>query len=429
MAVAFCITAGGSGMGMVEKVGQRHGEDLCQADSKYLSMQWSLLLPTSDALQAREGVQFMFDCVSGLCTTPNIHGCILADDMGLGKTLQSITLLYTLLCQGFGGKPLVRKSIIVTPTSLVSNWEAEIKKWVGESVRLVALCESSREDVVSAIDSFTNPERNLQVLIVSYETFRMHSSKFSSSDSCDLLICDEAHRLKNDQTITNRALAAPPCKRRILLSGTPLQNDLEEFFAMVNFTNPGILGSIAHFRRYYEAPIICGREPVATVEEKKIGAERPAELSVNAASITSGKSGTEQNMDSAATVTAFGLMQQKCLGLSLWATKGIAFTLQLCCEELIGNIQECHQICCLLLLHLLGQGFWLKSERSGLLAAAIGCLTLALSTSPSSAQKRNMLCDEVSSGHIETEKKFGVLSTLFEYSIQSSCLTICLEAL
>ncbi|BAU00864.1 hypothetical protein VIGAN_10250000 [Vigna angularis var. angularis] len=229
----------------------------------------------------REGVQFMFDCVSGLCTTPNIHGCILADDMGLGKTLQSITLLYTLLCQGFDGKPLVRKSIIVTPTSLVSNWEAEIKKWVGERVRLVALCESSREDVVSAIDSFTNPETNLQVLIVSYETFRMHSSKFSSSDSCDLLICDEAHRLKNDQTITNRALAALPCKRRILLSGTPLQNDLEEFFAMVNFTNPGILGSIAHFRRYYEAPIICGREPAATVEEKKIGAERSAELSVN----------------------------------------------------------------------------------------------------------------------------------------------------
>ncbi|XP_022636863.1 uncharacterized protein LOC106762274 isoform X9 [Vigna radiata var. radiata] len=75
------------------------------------------------------------------------------------------------------------------------------------------------------------------------------------------------------------------------------------------------------------------------------------------------------------------------------------------------------------------EGFWLKSERSGLLAAAIGCLTLALSTSPSPAQIRNMLCDEVSSGHIETEKKFGVLSTLFEYLKQSSCLTICLEAL
>ncbi|KAK7308778.1 hypothetical protein RJT34_05004 [Clitoria ternatea] len=228
----------------------------------------------------REGVQFMFDCVSGLCTTPNIHGCILADDMGLGKTLQSITLLYTLLYQGFDGKPMIRKAIIVTPTSLVSNWEAEIKKWVGQRVHIVALCETTREDVVSGIDNFTSPRSNLQVLIVSYETFRMHSSRFSSSDSCDLLICDEAHRLKNDQTMTNRALAALPCKRRILLSGTPLQNDLEEFFAMVNFTNPQILGDIAHFRRYYEAPIICGREPAATAEEKKLGAERTVELSV-----------------------------------------------------------------------------------------------------------------------------------------------------
>ncbi|XP_045816620.1 protein CHROMATIN REMODELING 25 isoform X2 [Trifolium pratense] len=227
----------------------------------------------------REGVQFMFDCVAGLCDTPDIYGCILADDMGLGKTLQSITLLYTLLSQGFQGNPMVRKAIIVTPTSLVSNWEAEINKWLGQRVRLIALCETTRQDVISGINSFTSPQSKLQVLIVSYETFRMHSSKFSSSDSCDLLICDEAHRLKNDQTITNKALAALPCKRRVLLSGTPLQNDLEEFFAMVNFTNPGILGGIAHFRRYFEAPIICGREPAATAEEKKLGAERTAELS------------------------------------------------------------------------------------------------------------------------------------------------------
>ncbi|KAH0681279.1 hypothetical protein KY284_022364 [Solanum tuberosum] len=227
----------------------------------------------------REGVQFMFDCVSGALSSFNINGCILADDMGLGKTLQSITLLYTLLRQGFDGKAMVRKAIIVTPTSLVSNWEAEISKWVGERVKLVALCESTRDDVVSGIESFINPRSNIQVLIVSYETFRMHSSKFSNSGSCDLLICDEAHRLKNDQTLTNRALASLACKRRVLLSGTPMQNDLEEFYAMVNFTNPGILGDAAHFRRYFETPIICGREPTATEEEKKLGSDRSAELS------------------------------------------------------------------------------------------------------------------------------------------------------
>ncbi|XP_058778584.1 protein CHROMATIN REMODELING 25-like [Vicia villosa] len=254
-------------------------EDPPDPDSNFTAISVDTLLVRFLRPHQREGVQFMFDCVAGLCDTPDINGCILADDMGLGKTLQSITLLYTLICQGFDGKPMVRKAIIVTPTSLVSNWEAEIKKWVGERIRLVALCESTREDVISGINSFTSPRSNLQVLIISYETFRMHSSKFSDSGSCDLLICDEAHRLKNDQTITNRALAALPCKRRVLLSGTPLQNDLEEFFAMVNFTNPGVLGHIAHFRRYFEAPIICGREPAATAEEKKLGAERTAELS------------------------------------------------------------------------------------------------------------------------------------------------------
>ncbi|KAG2306228.1 hypothetical protein Bca52824_025976 [Brassica carinata] len=227
----------------------------------------------------REGVQFMFDCVSGLHGSENINGCILADDMGLGKTLQSITLLYTLLCQGFDGTPMVKKAIIVTPTSLVSNWEAEIKKWVGDRIQLIALCESTRDDVLSGIDSFTRPRSALQVLIISYETFRMHSSKFGQSGSCDLLICDEAHRLKNDQTLTNKALASLTCKRRVLLSGTPMQNDLEEFFAMVNFTNPGSLGDAAHFRHYYEAPIICGREPTATEEEKNLAADRSAELS------------------------------------------------------------------------------------------------------------------------------------------------------
>lgn len=61
---------------------------------------------------------------------------------------------------------MVKKAIIVTPTSLVSNWEAEIKKWVGERVLLIALCESSREDVVSSIDSFVHPKSSLQVYYV-----------------------------------------------------------------------------------------------------------------------------------------------------------------------------------------------------------------------------------------------------------------------
>ena len=59
------------------------------------------------------------------------------------------------------------------------------------------------------MDGIKPTESNLQVLIVSYETFRMHHEKFKDASSCDLLICDEAHRLKNDQTLTNKVEAAP----------------------------------------------------------------------------------------------------------------------------------------------------------------------------------------------------------------------------
>ena len=114
---------------------------------------------------------------------------------------------------------------------------------------------------------------------MSYETFRVHAPKFSAPGSCDLLICDEAHRLKNADTLTSRALGALPCAARVLLSGTPLQNRLDEFHAMVDFANPGVLGDAATFRRRFEAPILAGREPGAAPEVAALGSERAGELS------------------------------------------------------------------------------------------------------------------------------------------------------
>ncbi|KAI3972247.1 hypothetical protein MKW92_041536, partial [Papaver armeniacum] len=62
--------------------------------------------------------------------------------------------MYNLLRQGFDGEAMAKKAIIVTPTSLVSNWESEIKKWFVDRLQLIALCESTRDDVVSGIDGF-----------------------------------------------------------------------------------------------------------------------------------------------------------------------------------------------------------------------------------------------------------------------------------
>jgi SNF2 family DNA or RNA helicase len=134
--------------------------------------------------------------------------------------------------------------------------------------------------VMKGIRNFLNVDR-IKVMVLSYETFRRYVELFltKAETCCDLLILDEAHRLKNNATGTSVALSQLPCRRRVLLSGTPLQNDLVEFFAIVNFTNPGVLGTPSHFRRHYQSPILTGREPDSTEEEDKLGKQRSQDLS------------------------------------------------------------------------------------------------------------------------------------------------------
>ena len=94
-----------------------------------------------------------------------------------------------------------------------------------------------------------------------------------------LLVCDEAHRLKNsagNKTINAlRSIATP---RKVLLTGTPIQNKLSEFFAMADFCNPSILQDLATFKRVYQIPIEKGRNKRASQEEKRLGEERSAQL-------------------------------------------------------------------------------------------------------------------------------------------------------
>ncbi|CAK4415481.1 unnamed protein product [Aphanomyces euteiches] len=223
----------------------------------------------------REGVQFLFDCVTGIRGFAGT-GCILADDMGLGKTLQSITILYTLLCTSIENPdlPTIHRAIVVCPTSLVKNWDDEIVKWLKGTVKTVALYESGRENVLSGIMNFINGSKygnksmGPKVLIISYETFRTHAEKFAQEpQACELLICDEAHRLKNSQSQINQALA-----------GTPMQNDLEEFYAMVDFTNPDILGDPREFRRRFLGPILVGREPDCSDHDRKLAQRCSSEM-------------------------------------------------------------------------------------------------------------------------------------------------------
>lgn len=112
------------------------------------------------------------------------------------------------------------------------------------------------------------------MLCISYDQFRIFAPSLTKIPGVDLLICDEGHRIKNDKIKTTQVLASLPTKRRIILSGTPIQNDLEEFYSMVNFVNPGVLDTPEKFNRIWALPIITGRDPNATDEEKEIGRKR-----------------------------------------------------------------------------------------------------------------------------------------------------------
>ncbi|CAG9464127.1 unnamed protein product [Pedinophyceae sp. YPF-701] len=229
----------------------------------------------------REGVSFMFECVTGIKGYGG-QGLILADDMGLGKTLMGISLTWSLMNNGhelLGGDPIAKRAVIVCPTSLVSNWASEFVKWLQGRCKTLPLEDASADEVASSIEQFLHPRRPYHVMIVSYETFRKHAHRFERPGTCDLLICDEAHRLKNPGTQTNRALSAMDCKRRVMLTGTPIQNHLDEFYAMVSFANPGVLGDPGEFRSRYEAPILAGREPGAPDDVAELGRKRTEELS------------------------------------------------------------------------------------------------------------------------------------------------------
>jgi len=229
----------------------------------------------------REGVKFMYECVMGMRDFDG-QGCILADDMGLGKTLQSVCLIYTLLKTGITARaaPTAKRVIVVCPCSLVKNWDNEFVKWLGPgTVKTIALAESDRKTVEKNLDVFVKTKM-FNVLIASYETMRTHIGRLNRvKDCCDLLVCDEAHRLKNRENQTSKALFSLPCKRRVLLTGTPMQNDLTEFFAMVDFINPGVLGTEEEFRKNYLSHILRGREPDATDRQKEKMNEKQNEMS------------------------------------------------------------------------------------------------------------------------------------------------------
>ena len=229
-----------------------------------------------------EGVKFLYRATTGLIDT-NAKGCIMADEMGLGKTLQCIALMWTLLKQSpKAGRSTIQKCIVACPASLVKNWANELVKWLGEgAIHAFAIDgKATKEELSSQLKQWAIASGRAvtrPVLIVSYESLRLNVEDLKDVN-IGLMLCDEGHRLKNCDSNTYTALTGLKCERRVILSGTPIQNDLTEYFALLDFANPGYLGTRAEFRKKFELPILRGRDADGSDADKQKGVAANAEL-------------------------------------------------------------------------------------------------------------------------------------------------------
>ncbi|XP_012168218.2 DNA repair and recombination protein RAD54B isoform X1 [Bombus terrestris] len=218
----------------------------------------------------RHGIVFLYECIMGLKIS-NYFGAILADEMGLGKTLQCITIIWTLLKKGPYGYPILKYILIVTPSCLCNSWNKEFKHWLG-----FHRISPYVVDAKNKTKDFKKHIRN-SVMIISYDMLTRCEQEVEEIPF-NLIICDEGHRLKNNDIKAAKILHNLKCKRRIILTGTPIQNNLQEFFTLIDFVNPTILGSNSEFKNYYEKPIVASQCPTAPDHVVSLGTERANEL-------------------------------------------------------------------------------------------------------------------------------------------------------
>ena len=168
-------------------------------------------------------------------------GGILADDMGLGKTVQALTMLHH-YSKFEGGL----KAIVVCPTTLIYNWENEIKKFTPELTWRIhhgSLRTRSTEEL-----------QKVNVIITTYGTLRSDIQVLLKI-LYDYVILDESQAIKNPSSKVTKAASLLTAKNRVCMSGTPLQNNTFDIFAQMNFLNPGLLGSLDFFRNEFATPI------------------------------------------------------------------------------------------------------------------------------------------------------------------------------
>ncbi|MFI1716859.1 DEAD/DEAH box helicase [Streptomyces litmocidini] len=180
-------------------------------------------------------------------TSLGLGGC-LADDMGLGKTITVIALHLHRQTDPASAGP----TLVVCPTSLMGNWQREIEKFApGTPVRRFHGAARDLEEV--ADDGF---------VLTTYGTMRLDAERLAARN-WGLVVADEAQHVKNPYSATARQLRTIGARARVALSGTPVENNLSELWAILDWTTPGLLGGLGAFRTRFAAAVEGGQDPAA----------------------------------------------------------------------------------------------------------------------------------------------------------------------
>ena len=168
-------------------------------------------------------------------------GGILADDMGLGKTVQALSFM-EYYKKEYGNL----KALVICPTTLIYNWENEIKKFTPELTYKIhhgSTRTRGREELTDH-----------EITITTYGTLRS-DIKLLMTINFDYVLLDESQAIKNPSSKVTKAACLLNAKNRLCMSGTPLQNNTFDIFAQMNFLNPGMLGTMEFFRQEFAIPI------------------------------------------------------------------------------------------------------------------------------------------------------------------------------
>ncbi|MFF4443720.1 DEAD/DEAH box helicase [Streptomyces sp. NPDC001502] len=188
-------------------------------------------------------------------------GACLADDMGLGKT---VTLIALHLHRNRPENPATAgPTLVVCPASLLGNWQREIEKFApGTPVRRFHGAGRSLAGLTGHAGQAGQAGQAGGFVLTTYGTMRLHAPELAAT-GWGMVVADEAQHVKNPRSSTAKALRTIPAAARVALTGTPVENDLAELWAILDWTTPGILGRLGTFRSRYADPVESGRDPQA----------------------------------------------------------------------------------------------------------------------------------------------------------------------